>query len=244
MATRNTEQRNRFATLGIALLTALVMTGCGGGGPDPDEGDDITTIVLPTDTILNLACRDVGINGEACVLNDPENPFRFAATPEFNVNDPDAITKFDLNADIPEGPTGAKARFYLWATALARFPSGENQFYTAQALHELWTAEGDPIVRDQALRAYRSQLDNFFGAVTFFVFFEGAPAVSFALNEFTAARIVYPEQTTAGGLMLDSLVVGDETTRRSVISDWGFTYNPCTDLPDCTDGVVSVSVFP
>ena len=241
MATRNNQQRNNFSAIGIALLSALVVGGCGGPSDGaPEDGDDITTIVLPTDTILNLACIDVGINTETCILDDPENPFRNVPTPEFNVNDEDALTKFELFANIPDGPTGAKAAFYLWATALARFPSGENQYYTALSLHRLWDAEGDPIVRDQALRAYRSVLENFFGSVTFFVFFDCAPPISFPLNELTADKVVFSE-ITAG---LVSLVDGDTLARRGVLSEWGFSYEVCTDLPDCTDGVVSVNVFP
>ncbi|NND54448.1 MAG: hypothetical protein HKN56_05690, partial [Gammaproteobacteria bacterium] len=203
MATRNTQQRKNFAAIGIALLTAIAISGC--GGPESDEGVNVTVVELPTDTILNLACVDVGINAETCILDDPENPFRFVATPEFNVNDEDALTKFELFANLPGDETGAKAAFYLWATAQARFPSGENQYYTALSLHRLWDAEGDPIVRDQALRAYRSVLENYFGSVTFFVFFDGAPPISFPLNELTADKIVFSE-ITAG---LASLVDGD-----------------------------------
>ena len=240
VTTRNTQSKRRLTSLTSALLAGLIVAGCGGGGPDSDDGVVINSIPLPTDTILNLTCRNVGIAGETCILDDEDNPFRLTATREFNVNDPDAPTKFELANGLPEGPTGAKSRFYLWATALARFPSGENQYYTALALHELWDAEGDPIIRDQALRAYRSVLDNFFGSVTFFIFFEGAPEISFPLNERVASHIVYPDQTTG----FVTLVDGDVLVRRGVISEWGYSYDLCTDLPECNNGVVSVSTFP
>jgi hypothetical protein len=170
-------RRVRVGFYGLSFLLIAALASCsspGGGdgvvvGTLDDEGNvTADTIELPTDTLLNLRCANVGIFPETCVLQDPENPFLTVATREFDPNDPDAETKFDLAAGIPPGPTGAKARFYLWATALARFPSGENQWFTALALHELWDAAGDPLIQAQAIAAYRSQLDNFFGSVVFF----------------------------------------------------------------------------
>ncbi len=75
---------------------------------------------------------------------------------------------------IPDGPEYAKARFYFWATALARRGSGENQY-----LHRTWPCMsygaqasmngfGSPNAQEQAIKAYRSVLDNYFGSVTFF----------------------------------------------------------------------------
>ena len=234
----------------IALKTVLLMSmsltfmvGCSGGSPSDSDGTVINTIVLPTDTLLNLACADVGIFTETCVLGDPENPFATVATPEFNQNDPDAITKFELANDLPAGPTGAKARFYLWATSLARFPSGENQYLTALALHELFDANSDPLIQNQALRAYRSQLDNFFGSVIFFsccgdLDANGDPIpFSVPLNELTADNIY---RTAATGF--ERLVPGDPLLAQSLLAEWGYTYQPATP-PDFNDGVVSVNQF-
>ena len=145
-----------------------------GGCESPGDGDGtvINNIVLPTDVVLDLHCADVGVFPENCVLEDPANPF--ASTPIIEPGiDLENANKFELFNSIPAGPSGAKARFYFWATALARFPSGENQFYTALALHELFDANSnalgaDELVREQALKAYQSQLDNFFGTVTVF----------------------------------------------------------------------------
>ena len=146
----------------VMLSATLVLSAC--DEPDEDEGIVITGIELPTDTLLNLYCPDVGIGGETCVMQDPENPYRTAVVLEFDPMNPDGPTKFDLFIEIPSGPTGAKARFYLWATALAArndgFGAGENQWYLAQALHELFTYNEDPIIQAHALRAYRSVLDN------------------------------------------------------------------------------------
>ena len=117
------------------LLLGLAISVIASCNSERDEKDGvvINAIVLPTDVVLNLACENVGIAGETCVLGDPENPFVTTAIIEFDPNNPDADNKFDLFNSIPAGPTGAKARFYFWATALARRPSGENQFYTALA---------------------------------------------------------------------------------------------------------------
>ncbi|MDH5344691.1 MAG: hypothetical protein OEW59_02925 [Gammaproteobacteria bacterium] len=225
----------------ILVLALIVVAGC--SSPGGGEGKVISTIDLETDTLLNLNCESVGVFPDPCVLNDPENPFRTATIREFNVNEPDAETKFDLANQIPPGPTGAKSRFYLWATALARFPSGENQWYTARALHELWDAAGDPIVQTQALKAYRSVLDNFFGSVTFFeccaiIDPDNQPVpFSVPLNELTADNLYRTESTGWA-----RLVPGDPLLTQSLLSEWGYSYQPAT-APDFNDGVVTVNEF-
>jgi hypothetical protein len=219
------------------LLGLCVLAASGCDGRSNSDGLVINQIVLPTDTLLNLACAEVGINDEGCVLDDPENPFAFVPIPEFDVNNPDAETKFDLASRIPAGPTGAKARFYLWATALARRPSGENQYYTALALHELFDANQDPLIQEQALKAYRSVLDNFFGSVTFF---ECCGGISFpaTLNERVADNL-YRTQATG----FRRLVPGDPLNVLSLFGEWGFTYRPATaeSSPPFSDGLVFVN---
>jgi hypothetical protein len=198
--------------------------------------------------VLNLACADVGINDEQCVLGDPENPFVTTAIIEFDVNNPGGSNKFDLFNSIPAGPTGAKARFYFWATALARRPSGENQFYTALALHELFDANSnvlsqDELVRAQALKAYRSVLDNFFGSVTVFTCCPAASPVgepvAFAvpLNELTADNLY---RTNATGYR--RLVDGDPILVLETLLDWGYAYQPANP-PNYDDGVITVAEF-
>lgn len=224
----------------MALLgmTILLIMGC---GPDDDEGAFITSILLPADTLLNLNCAQVGINTETCVLTDPENPYVTATIVEFDENNPDAETKFDLAAGIPAGPSGAKARFYLWATAMARRPNGENQWYTARALHELFDANGDPIIQEQALKAYRSVLDNFFGSVTFFACCanldpDGQPVpFSVPLNELVADDLYRPAATGWA-----KLVPGDPLLTQSLLAQWGYTYQPAT-APNYDNGVLSVN---
>jgi hypothetical protein len=223
--------------LPLIVLFGLIATGCGGNN---SGGTNITSIPLPTDTLLNLPCENAGIWPDPCVADDPENPYRTAVIREFDVNNPDADTKFDLEAEIPEGRTGAKARFYLWATALARRGSGENQYYTARALHELYNFNDDPVIQEQALRAYRSVLDNFFGSATFFECCanldpNGEP-VPFAqpLNELTADSLYRTEATG-----WQRLIPGDPLLTLSVLSDWQYCYVPANP-PLYNDGVLSV----
>ena len=222
---RNSYRKHDLLALGKGLLTVVVgffvLSGC--DERDSGDGEVINNIILPTDVVLNLHCEDVGIGEETCVLDDPENPYALVATGEFDVNDPLSPRKFLLLQDIPPGPSGAKARFYLWATALARFPSGENQWYTARALYELFDANSNPIskdeiVRAQALKAYASVLQNFYGSVTFF----GTVPVS--LNERTARDIFFPEEVGFRRLPPDNVTAVEQLT------DWGFRYDVENDL--------------
>ena len=222
---RNSYRKHDLLALGRGLLTVVVgffvLSGC--DERDSGDGEVINNIILPTDVVLNLYCEDVGIGEETCVLDDPENPYALVATGEFDPNDPLSPRKFLLLQDIPPGPSGAKARFYLWATALARFPSGENQWYTARALYELFDANSNPIskdeiVRAQALKAYESVLVNFFGSVTFF----GTEPVS--LNERTARDIFYPEEVGFRRLPPDNVSAVEQLT------EWGFRYDVENDL--------------
>ena len=222
---------------------ALGLAGCESSERDEKDGELFNATLLPTDVVLNLACADVGVHPETCVLDDPENPFALVPITEYNINKPDdEFNKFNLANSIPLGPNGAKARFYLWATALARFPSGENQYYTAKALHELFDANSnaiseDELVREQAKKAYRSVLDNFFGSVTVFTCFACIPESNFPvpLNELVADHLYRTESTG-----WRRLVPGDPTQVLELLLEWGYTYQPCTDLPNCTNGVVSV----
>lgn len=237
-----------FKSLMLFGLVVLTVSACT-GEPNDKDGTVINAIVLPTDVVLNLACEDVGINNETCVLDDPENPFVTTAIIEFNPNSPPGTeNKFDLFNSIPAGPSGAKARFYFWATALARRQSGENQFYTALALHELFDANSnaqskDELVRTQALKAYQSVLDNFFGSVTVFSCCPGASPtgdpVQFAvpLNELTADVLF---RTDATGLR--RLVEGDPILVLQLFVDWGYTYQ-AANPPLYNDGVVTVAEF-
>ncbi len=228
----------------MLIIGILVISGCNDElERDNSDGVAFSDIPLPTDSLLNLSCADMGIYIETCILDDPDNPFRTATIAEFNVNDPDAENKFDLLNQIPPGPTYAKARVYFWATALARRASGENQWFTARALHELFDLNSDPLIQAQALKAYRSVLDNFFGSVVFFeccanVNPSGNPVpFSIPLNELTADDIY---RTGATGFA--RLVPGDPLLALSLLSEWGFSYQPATP-PNYDNGVVVINEF-
>jgi len=252
MKLQNPHQRasTLFRTVAALLagLAAVTLSGC--EEPDETDGDPINAIVLPSDVVLDLACEDVGVFPETCVLDDPANPFVNVPIIEFNVNNPGAENKFDLFNSIPPGPNGAKARFYFWATALARFPSGENQFYTAQALHELFDAnsnvlESDELVRAQALKAYRSVLDNFFGTVTVFTCCPGASPdgepVAFPVSlEVLTADSLYRTDRTGFRRLID----GDPILVLERLLDWGYRYQPGTPEGNFDDGIVTPIVFP
>jgi hypothetical protein len=231
----------RWVRITLIGLVVLLTTGCGPGG---DDGTEFATLELPTDTLLNFRCADVGIFTETCVLVDSENPFATVAVNEVDINNPDLKTKFDLLNEIPpDTPTEsyAKARFYLWATALARNSNGENQYFTALALHELWDAQlqytgfQDPLVQQQAIRAYRSVLDNYFGSVTFFGPFGNPPVVIPAqLNLLVGDNLYRPAATGFSALFPTQLAA------LAAIGTWGYTYIPCTvTCPD--DGFLFVN---
>ena len=228
---RQAARPNGFKGLFMALLglTVLVASGC--EEPDAGDGRVVNDLLLPTDVVLNLFCEDVGINDEQCVLDDPENPFVFTAILEPDQIDDDdpnpPADKFALADALPQDSSGAKARFYLWATALARRQNGENQWRTALALHELFSANSnlvfqDELIRAQALKAYRSVLDNFFGSVTFFRI--GGALLPFQLKE-VVARDLYFEEETGFTPLIDSQLEVLE-----VLGEWGYTYDPFIDL--------------
>ncbi len=192
-----------------ASLMAVTMSGCGGSAAD--NGQIITQVQLPTDAFSYLYCPEVGVGEEGCVLEDPANVYSRSAVTD--------VTKWLLLDDI-DGMASKKPMFYLWATALARLPSGENQFYTAQTLHTIFSLEQSELARDQAKKAYRSLLDNFYGSVTF----DSTGQIQYFLRDWTADRIVNP--ATAGlPQLFDSQAVAIQA-----LNDWGYEYNTNTAM--------------
>ncbi|MEM7563020.1 MAG: hypothetical protein AAF353_08225 [Pseudomonadota bacterium] len=196
----------------VVSAFAVLLAAC---GKDSDDGDVANALLLPTDNVLNLYCPDIGINTERCVLDDPDNPYaRVSVTQD---------TKFDLAAAAPS----PKARFYLWATALARAATGENQYNTARALYELSDASGSDFIRDHALRAYRSVLDNFLTSVTFFstADFGVLPAVFYPVevSQLAAADMI----AGIGGTLMfdDGDPVRNEFLARNQLITWGYFYD-------------------
>lgn len=246
---------SRLVLLAILGVAALVMAGCT-SERDENDGEVINAILLPSDVVLGLFCEDVGVHPETCVLDDPENPFAESTIFEFDEDNPDGPSKFEIADRLPPGPAGAKSRFYFWATALARRPSGENQYYTALALHELFHANSndlseDDLIREQALKAYRAYLDNFFGSILVFTCFTctpdgdgNFPNFPEPLNERVADHI-YRQLSTATPVYPDGfrlLIPGDPNFVLQRFIEWGYSYRPATP-PDFKDGLVTVIRF-
>ncbi|MDA3884623.1 MAG: hypothetical protein PF638_03410 [Candidatus Delongbacteria bacterium] len=134
------------------ILSIIFISGC-----DVKNGTDATEIELPLDNELTLYSENVGLYPDKSILDDPNNPYADASLNMENV--------WDLNDECPS----PKAKFYLWATVTAKFPTGEHQYYTALSLHELYTAGGSLNAKEQAIKAYRSVLDHFFDSTTWFL---------------------------------------------------------------------------
>lgn len=146
--------RSNASVLWIALGALLLgSTGCGDADLDYRYGFDLNAVEF------NLHTADMGIHPDKSVLEDPNNPFRF---------DPLGIeTKWTIESNGRIVP-----RVYVWATALASEPIGENQFYAAKALEDLFRQERTrpeylPFVKSMAVRAYQSVLDNFPESVSY-----------------------------------------------------------------------------
>jgi hypothetical protein len=197
---------NMLAVLVLTAPVILLTAGC----DEIDSGQIQNTVDLPLDSTLNFACADEGIFPENCVLDNPENPYARVAVTEDN--------KFVLSDEAPS----AKSRYYLWATALARGAGlqGENQYYTAVSLHEVYAESGSPTTQEQAIKAYRSVLDNFFLAPTFFTEF----GIAVALKDLVGANLFDPASASLVSLYTDrALALAD-------ISEWGYVYDPETGI--------------
>ena len=205
-------ERYRRMLAGVMLAGSMILLTAGCDAED--SGVVRNEVPLPTDSTLNFACENEGIFPEDCVLENAENPYVTV-----NVTDD---TKFQLNDDAPS----AKARYYLWATALARQPSGENQYFTALSLHEVYGESASPTTREQALKAYRSVLDNFFFSATFFVIpvSQGDVAFAAALKDIVGENLFDPAAVSLVPLFSDPIFALE------AISSWGYIYDPDTGI--------------
>jgi len=165
-------------------------------------------------TFTSLYCPDEGVGEENCVLFNPANPY---ADSSLNSPVPDAEPPILYKWEFNGKPQSDVSKFYLWATAHAQSASGENQFYTADSLHKIYTNEGSEQAQEQAKRAYRSLLDNFFGSVTF-----AANGVDeFLLRDFVGGAIVRP----GNGL---NQLFADQEAAEAALSDWGYVFDTDT----------------
>ena len=108
---------------------------------------------------FELFSETEGIHPSEVTLDNPRNPFR-----EFAIGED---TKFGILDD--GGNAGA---FYAWATVLAGQPTGENQFYTATKLRDIFQAnevaqEDRETVRQMAIEGFQRVLDCFPDSVRF-----------------------------------------------------------------------------
>ena len=203
---------NMLAVLMLTALVILMTAGC----DEIDSGEVQNSVPLPQDSVLNFRCEDEGIFPEDCVLDNPGNPYASVAVTEDN--------KFQLSDEAPS----AKSRYYLWATALAKGAGipGENQYYTALSLQEVFAESGSPTTRDQAIKAYRSVLDNFFLAPTFFVVtIDGEEAsIAVSLKDIVGGNLFDPASAGLVSLYTDPAFALDD------ISSWGYVYDPVTQI--------------
>ena len=204
----------KLNALKAALLSVSIFLVTACGDVDSEDGQISNSINLPEDSVLTLFCPDAGIAAEPCILNDPENPY--ATVPVTDDN------KFILSNVAPS----AKARFYLWSTAQAMSPRGENQYNVAVALHQMFAQSGSDLARAQALRAYRSVLDNYFNSVTFFeADFLPPPDIffPFPVRKLVGQSMVAP--TAPLTALFDQPI---EALRQ--FGEWGYTYDDQSTL--------------
>ena len=200
----------------FVVCTVLLLVGCGDGG-----GSDNTEIQLDTGTTLDLYCENVGIASETCVLDDPNNPYVNSSI--------DNINKWQLNDTAPS----AKSRFYLWATALARdndpdsFESGVNQYYTARSLQQLYTEGGSVNAQQQAIKAYRSVMDNYFESITLW----GTPEapIEILLRDLSGEQLYDPAFDSMLNLYAEA--IDPQAAALAAMDSWGYTFVPTAEIP-------------
>jgi hypothetical protein len=202
------QSMNMLVALMLTAPVILMTAGC----DEIDTGEVQNPVDYPLDSKLNFACADEGIFPDDCVLDNAENPYARVSVTEDN--------KFRLNDEAPS----EKSKYYVWATALARGAGlqGENQYYTALSLHKVYAESGSPTTRDQAVKAYRSVLDNFFLAPTFFTEF----GIAVALKDLVGNNLYDPFSEDLVSLYPDPA----QANALSDISQWGYVYDPDTGI--------------
>ena len=129
------------------FVLVVLAVACGGDSEEYRFGFNTTGIEF---VFFNI---DEGIFPSKVTLTNPNNPFR-----EYAIG---SVTKFDI---LDDG--GNAAAFYAWAVVLAGEPTGENQYYAATKLRDIFlsdeVAEDDrEIVRDMAIEGFQRVLDCF-----------------------------------------------------------------------------------
>jgi len=129
------------------LAVSLILGAACGDAPEFREGFDLDEVTF------EFFDPSEGVFPSTVTLSNPNNPFR-----QFSVG---SVTKFTIET------SGSNAgAFYAWATVLAREATGENQFFAAQNLSEIYineevAREDRERVRQLAIAGFQSVLDNF-----------------------------------------------------------------------------------
>ncbi len=132
----------KLSLLGLVLVTAAC-------GDDPAYEFGIPT----SDIQFELFNVTEGIHPSKVTLSNPRNPFR-----RIVISDDQ---KFALqNSD------SSAAAFYAWAALLAKIPIGENQFFVAVSLRDIYESdelaeEDRETVRQMAVNGFQAVLDCF-----------------------------------------------------------------------------------
>jgi len=195
--------KNVIIVLSVALAL-FALTGC-----DRKTGDLVGVSPLPADYVLDLYSVNEGLHPDQSVLDDPANPFAQANLNMENI--------WDLNDNSPS----PKAKFYLWASILANIPVGEYQYFTAKALHELYTAGGSENAKAQAKKAYRATLDHFFDSVTWWKADWMADETYYAvlLRNLVGEALYDPTEMNLMPLY------NDPVQALADLSEWGYVYD-------------------
>ena len=172
--------RSKTSLLWTSILF-LILISCGNDELRYRYGFDLNQLEF------NLYTADMGVYPDTSVLDDPNNPFRWEPL--------GTETKWTIESFGRVVP-----RVYVWATALATEPTGENQLYAAQALEDLYRQELAnaaylPFIRDMTVRAYQSVLDNFPDSVSYLA--DGV--TSFPLNIIAYNALIDLGETPKGG---------------------------------------------
>lgn len=117
---------------------------------DPDlPKKDFTPIDL-TSVVYRPSCNSEGIFPDFSILKNSQNPFIKAGITEHN--------KWDIYS---AGTFSSASKYYYWATLLAKNPSGENQYLTAEAV------EANEGTSSRAFDAYKEVVMSFYNDIIY-----------------------------------------------------------------------------
>jgi len=144
-----------FGSLLVGLL-GLGWQGCGESG-SRQFLDGLET----TGTVFSPISAKEGVHPDRSVLDDAGNPFVLAS-----IGQEDRWYIQSNGGDI--------LAFYSWATLLARGPSGENQYFSAMKLKDIYEKGAVKLellsqVQETGIAAFQAVLDEFPNSVSYYV---------------------------------------------------------------------------